>query len=174
MSSHLIAWLRMANSPISAGSLQHDVGCLETLRHFSVSSAMSLPNSAGVIGVGSTPTSASRAFSFVSARPALTSRLSLSTMSPGVCYASSLNWCRSRLSSHFAGLNDFREIALTEIQICSDDGGLVTVGRIEQIDRPLRQRVLRQQWHQSLLPDGRGHKEGRQLRDHIATERTGA
>src|SRR5262249_27548824 len=55
-----------------------------TLPHFSVSSAMSLPNSAGVIGVGSTPTSASRAFSFLSARPALTSLLSLSTMSPGV------------------------------------------------------------------------------------------
>src|SRR5215471_861645 len=55
-----------------------------TLPHFSVSSAMSLPNSAGVIGVGSTPTSKSRAFSFVSARPALTSLLSLSTMSGGV------------------------------------------------------------------------------------------
>src|SRR5262245_42195532 len=55
-----------------------------TLPHFSVSSAMSLPNSAGVIGVGSTPTSASRAFSFLSARPALTSLLSLSTMSAGV------------------------------------------------------------------------------------------
>src|SRR6516225_10567220 len=39
-----------------------------TLPHFSVSSAMSLPNSASVIGIGSTPTSASRAFSFVSAR----------------------------------------------------------------------------------------------------------
>ena len=43
----------------------------------------------------------------------------------------------SRLSSGFTGLNDFREIAPTEIQICSDDGGLVTVGRIQQINGPL-------------------------------------
>src|SRR5690349_5865969 len=34
-----------------------------TLRHFSVSSATSLPNSAGVIGLGRPPTSASRATS---------------------------------------------------------------------------------------------------------------
>src|SRR6516162_1036928 len=60
------------------------LAALITLPHFSVSSAMSLPNSAGAIGVGSTPTSASRAFSFLSARPALTSLLSLSTMSAGV------------------------------------------------------------------------------------------
>src|SRR5260370_26658294 len=40
-------------------------------------------------------------------------------------------------SSHnadFAGLSDFREIALAEIQICPDDGGWVAVGQIEQID----------------------------------------
>ena len=81
---------------------------------------------------------------------------------------------RWRLSSGFAGLNDFREIALTEIQICSDGGGLVAVGRIEQIDGPLGQRVLRQQWHQSLLPDRRDRQERRQFRHHVATERTGA
>jgi hypothetical protein len=33
-----------------------------------------------------------------------------------------------------AGLNDFREIALTEIQICPDDGGWVAVRRIDQTD----------------------------------------
>src|SRR2546423_9601603 len=38
-------------------------------------------------------------------------------------------------SSHnadFAGLNDLREIALAEVQICPDDGGWVAVGQIEQ------------------------------------------
>jgi hypothetical protein len=34
-------------------------------------------------------------------------------------------------SADFAGLNDFREIPLAEVQICPDDGGWVAVGRIE-------------------------------------------
>ena len=37
-------------------------------------------------------------------------------------------------NADFAGLSDFREIALTETQICPDDSGWVAVGRIEQID----------------------------------------
>src|SRR6516225_4812174 len=57
---------------------------LITLLHFSVSSAMSLPKSLG--GPGSTvpPRSARRAFILGSARPALISLLSLSTISAGV------------------------------------------------------------------------------------------
>src|SRR5262245_21501897 len=55
-----------------------------TLPHFSVSSAMNLPKSAGVIGIGVPPKSSSRAFIFGSARAALVSLLSFSTMSAGV------------------------------------------------------------------------------------------
>src|SRR5262245_5375987 len=55
-----------------------------TLPHFSVSSAMSLPKSAGETTSGVTPKTASRAFILGSARPALISLLSLSTMSTGV------------------------------------------------------------------------------------------
>jgi hypothetical protein len=75
-------------------------------------------------------------------------------------------------NADFAGLSDFREIALAEIEICPDDSGWVAVGRIDQIDRPLRQRVLRQQRHQALLANGRGRQEGRQFRHYVATERT--
>src|SRR5437016_3577295 len=57
---------------------------LITLPHFSVSSAMSLPKSAGEPASTAPPTSASRAFSFGSARLVLTSLLSLSTISTGV------------------------------------------------------------------------------------------
>jgi hypothetical protein len=83
-------------------------------------------------------------------------------------------FAHSLYNADFAGLNDLREIALAEVQICPDDGGWVAVGRIEQTDGPLGQRVLRQQWHQALLPDGRGRQKGRQLRYYIATERTAA
>src|SRR5215471_10996789 len=55
-----------------------------TLAHFSVSSAMSLPKSAGDIGIGTPPRSASRALIVGSARPALIASLSLSTISAGV------------------------------------------------------------------------------------------
>src|SRR6516162_3040330 len=55
-----------------------------TFAHFSVSSAMNLPNSAGVIDIGTAPKSASRAFILGSARAALISLLSLSTISVGV------------------------------------------------------------------------------------------
>src|SRR5882724_11835448 len=81
---------------------------------------------------------------------------------------------RSSHHADFAGLNDRWEIALAEVQICPDDGGWVAVGRIEQIDGPLGQRVLRQQWHQALLPDGCGRQEGRELRHYVAAERTAA
>src|SRR6516225_7231663 len=55
-----------------------------TLPHFSVSSAMSLPKSAGEPGSAVAPHSASRAFNLGSARAALISVLSLSAISAGV------------------------------------------------------------------------------------------
>jgi hypothetical protein len=55
-----------------------------TLPHFSVSSAMNLPNSAGVIGVGSTPKARRRAFKSGAATPAVISPLSLSMIAAGV------------------------------------------------------------------------------------------
>ena len=57
---------------------------LTTLPHFSVSSAMSLPKSAGEPGSTVPPRSANRAFIFGSARAALISLLSFSTISTGV------------------------------------------------------------------------------------------
>ena len=57
---------------------------LITLAHFSVSSAMSLPKSAGDIGIGVPPKSASRAFITGLARAALISLLSFSIISAGV------------------------------------------------------------------------------------------
>jgi hypothetical protein len=56
------------------------------LPHFSVSAAMRLPKSVGEPGSGVPPKSASRAFSLESARPALISLLSLSTISEGVFF----------------------------------------------------------------------------------------
>src|SRR5262249_33631259 len=55
-----------------------------TLPHFSVSSAMSLPKSTGEPGRAVAPSSASRVFILGSARPALTSLLSVSMISAGV------------------------------------------------------------------------------------------
>jgi len=57
---------------------------LITLAHFSVSSAINLPNTAGDPGSATLPRSARRAFILGSARAALTSLLSLSTISAGV------------------------------------------------------------------------------------------
>src|SRR5215831_9662354 len=57
-----------------------------TLPHFSVSSAMSLPKSTGEPGSAVAPHSASRAFILGSARAALISVLSLSTISAGVFF----------------------------------------------------------------------------------------
>src|SRR5262249_16402289 len=57
---------------------------LTTLPHFSISSAMSLPKSAGNPGSGVPPRSASRPLILGSARPPLISLLSLSTISAGV------------------------------------------------------------------------------------------
>ena len=59
---------------------------LITLPHFSVSSAMSLPKSAGEPASTVPPRSASRAFILGSARPALISLLSLSMISAGVSF----------------------------------------------------------------------------------------
>ena len=55
-----------------------------TLRHFSVSSAINLPKSAGESASTSPPRSASRVLILGSARPVLISRLSLSIISAGV------------------------------------------------------------------------------------------
>src|SRR5258708_4673804 len=55
-----------------------------TLAHFPVSSAISLPNSPAEPGSGSPPMAAKRAFIPGSARAALISLLSLSTISAGV------------------------------------------------------------------------------------------
>src|SRR5262247_959493 len=57
-----------------------------TLPHFSVSSAMSLPKSGGESASTSPPRSASRVFMLGSARPALISLLSFSTISAGVAF----------------------------------------------------------------------------------------
>src|SRR5262249_30701894 len=57
-----------------------------TLPHFSVSSAMSLPKSAGEPASAVPPRSASRAFILGSARGALISLLSFSTISAGVAF----------------------------------------------------------------------------------------
>src|SRR5215471_4145372 len=57
---------------------------LVTLAHFSVSSAMSFPNSVGVIGIGTSAKPASRSFILGSARPAVISLLTLSITSAGV------------------------------------------------------------------------------------------
>src|SRR5438477_5665296 len=57
---------------------------LITLPHFSVSSAMSLPNVAAGPGSGTFPRSARRAFSLGSTSPALTALFSTSTISAGV------------------------------------------------------------------------------------------
>ena len=59
---------------------------LITLLHFPVSSVMSLPNSAGDPGSATPPRSARRVFILGSSRAALTSLLSLSTISAGVAF----------------------------------------------------------------------------------------
>jgi hypothetical protein len=59
---------------------------LSTLAHFSVSLAINFPKSADVIGIGTPPRSASRGLILGSARPALNSLLSLSTISAGVAF----------------------------------------------------------------------------------------
>src|SRR5258708_26446402 len=59
---------------------------LTTLAHFSVSSAISLPKSAGRPGSTAPPKSASRAFILGLARAPLISRLSLSMISAGVSF----------------------------------------------------------------------------------------
>src|SRR5262249_3029193 len=56
---------------------------LTTFAHFSTSSTMNVPKSAGVIGSGSPPRSASRSLSLASARTALISSFSLATIAAG-------------------------------------------------------------------------------------------
>ena len=70
---------------------------LITLPHFSVSSAMSLPKSAGEPASTVPPRSASRALILGSARPALISLLSLSTISAGVFLGAPTPIPRARL-----------------------------------------------------------------------------
>src|SRR6516225_8550835 len=65
-------------------SVRFDAHGLHHLAHFSISSAMSLPKSAGEPGSGVLPKLASREFIFGSAKAALTSLLSLLTISVGV------------------------------------------------------------------------------------------
>src|SRR6516165_954230 len=55
-----------------------------TLAHFSKSSAMNLPNSAGDVAIGSTPKLTSCAFSLGSARATFVAALTLLTMWAGV------------------------------------------------------------------------------------------
>src|SRR5262249_53276058 len=57
-----------------------------TLPHFSVSSAIIFPKSAGDTGAGTAPSSLKRAFILGSASPALISLFSLSTISAGVLF----------------------------------------------------------------------------------------
>jgi uncharacterized protein YbjT (DUF2867 family) len=65
--------------------------------------------------------------------------------------------------------NGIVEIAGPERAPFNEIVARVTVGRIEQIDGPLGQRVRWQQLHQALLPNGRGRQKGGQLRHHVAT-----
>src|SRR5215813_3018217 len=80
--------IRLSETMISAAKEQHHSGVipanLTTPPHFSLSSAKSFPNSAGVLTKTLPPKSASRALIFGSARPALISLLSMSTISAGV------------------------------------------------------------------------------------------
>src|SRR5262249_7574140 len=85
-----------------------------TLPHFSVSSATSLPNSAGVIGMGSPASSARRACNFGSANTAFTAWFSVSTIPGGVPLGELgevVGWeCRIHVhhvgQSHYAGDRD--------------------------------------------------------------------
>src|SRR5262245_61394271 len=61
-----------------------------TLAHFSVSSAISLPKSAGEPASGGPPSSSSRDLTRGSAKAALTSLLSLSTISIGVALGAAM------------------------------------------------------------------------------------
>ena len=70
----------------TAGSSGLMLAARITLPHFSVSSAISLPKSAGEPDSAVPPKSASRALILGSARPALISLLSLSTISAGVSF----------------------------------------------------------------------------------------
>src|ERR1700685_1979616 len=70
---------------------------LITLPHFSISLAISLPNSAGVIGIGMPPRSAMPEAILASARAALISALSLATISGGVFFGAATP-CQAKAS----------------------------------------------------------------------------
>jgi hypothetical protein len=71
-----------------------------TLPHFSVSSAMNLPKSAGEPAIGVPSKSASLAFSLGAARPALISLLSSSTISAGVFLGALLRAMKALARNH--------------------------------------------------------------------------
>jgi hypothetical protein len=76
MTANGVVWKRPHSTEILAN--------FTTLAHFSVSSANSLPNSAGDMGIGVAPSSVMRAFIFGSASAAPTALLRVSTISGGV------------------------------------------------------------------------------------------
>src|SRR2546430_16922925 len=82
----IVRWLfqrfNMIGQPYDQSALAPE--SFTTLAHFSVSCAMSLPKSSGEPGMAMPPRSANRAFTLESARPALTSRFNLWTMSAAV------------------------------------------------------------------------------------------
>src|SRR5215470_17149169 len=73
---------------------------LITLPHFSVSSAISLPNSAGEPGSTVAPKSAKRALIMGSARPAFTSLLSTSMIAAGVLRRAETEPCARLVARH--------------------------------------------------------------------------
>src|SRR6266436_1634917 len=76
-------WLGRNNSLHQSGLAPEN---FTTLAHFSVSSLKSLANSAGELGSTKPPSSANRAFSLGSARPALIAWLSVAIISGGVLF----------------------------------------------------------------------------------------
>jgi ABC-type uncharacterized transport system substrate-binding protein len=74
----------LAPGTSTVGPLMQATRTLITFVHFSISSAMNLPNSAGVLSIGSTPKAMRRAFRVGLATPALISAFSLSTTAVGV------------------------------------------------------------------------------------------
>src|SRR5437764_9043312 len=78
------------------------LAALITLPHFSVSSATSFPNSAGVIRMGSPASSARRACNFGSANTAFTAWFSFSTIAGGVSRGAAIPYQRGHEARHEA------------------------------------------------------------------------
>ena len=106
------------------------LAALIILAHFSVSSAMSLPNSAGVIGIGAPPSSASRALILGSASSALISPLSLSTISAGVFFGAPIpnHWLASYpgMNSATVGVSGSTDNRVAEVTACARSLSLLT------------------------------------------------